>query len=172
MSRTTKFLAWSAAAALHAALFTQPVNADECERYGVHRDTYLSQSGAGAEQALRQMASQRRVPQEAAAFYWGAQLMRQSDEASLDALAQLTLVTYGWDDNRDRAETAMTRLADERGSARAAFYAGLMLSDGQGPQDPYRARLYLRDAARAGDDNASAFLGLYEACDSLMMAAN
>ncbi|WP_417494429.1 hypothetical protein [Maricaulis sp.] len=152
--------------------FTAPALADDCSRFAQARDAYLGQTGDGMAAALEQMARQRNIPVEAAAFYWGGTLLQADDRASLASLAQLTLATYQWDDNSDRAEHAMTRIADEHGSRVAALYAGLMFSDGRGVPDPYRARAYLADAAQGGNRDAAAFLPMHDACFGQRMALN
>ena len=101
-------------------VFASAALANDCTRFAEHRDSYLYRTSAGMEQALAQMAQQRGVPVEAAAFYWGGDLMRANDPASLRSLALLTLASYGWRNNADRAETAMARIFNERGHAFAA----------------------------------------------------
>ena len=159
------FAAFAAGTALSAA-----ADADDCAAYDRHRDQYLAAAGAGAESMLMRMAGERGVPVEAAAFYWAGDLLRRGDAASLDALAQLTLATYSWRDGQARAEGAMTRLAEEYGSAQAFFYAAMMLSDGRGPADPRRARAYFEEARDAGSAEAAAYLRLYEACHGVRLA--
>lgn len=163
--------ALAASAALHLA-FAGTALANDCERYEHHRDAYLYRAGAAMSQAVNQMAEQRNVPVEAAAFYWGGDLMRAGDPASMRSLALLTLASYEWDGHEERAEAALERLFMERGQVYAGFLAGLMLSDDRGPADPYRARAYLRDTANAGSSDAEAFLGLFDACHGRTMAFN
>ena len=121
------------------------------------------------EQQLGSMAAQRQVPVQAAAFYWGGALMQAGDTRTL---AQLTLATARWPGNAERAEVAMTRISDEHHGDLAALLAGMMLSDGRGTDDPYRARAYLVDASRRGNADATAFLGLYDACHTRRVALN
>jgi len=155
----------------HIALAGTAV-ADDCDRYEQHRDAYLYRAGAGMAQAVNQMAESRNVPVEAAAFYWGGDLLRAGDPASMRSLALLTLASYNWDGHEQRAEAALERLFMERQQVYAGFLAGLMLSDDRGPADPYRARAYLRDAADAGSSDAEAFLGLFDACHGRAIAFN
>ncbi len=164
-------LALAISLGLHA-WFGAAAFADDCTRFAAARDSYLSQTGEGMARALEQMANQRRIPVDAAAFYWGGALLQADDRASLASLAQLTLATYQWLGNADRAEHTMTRIADERGSRVAAFYAGLMFSDNRGARDPWRARIYLAQAAQGGNRDAAAFLLLHDACFGLRMALN
>ncbi|WP_417470965.1 hypothetical protein [Maricaulis sp.] len=152
--------------------FGAPALADDCARFAAARDNYLGQTGDGMRQALEQMARQRQVPVEAAAFYWGGTLLQADDRASLASLAQLTLATYQWAGNSDRAEHAMTRIADEHGSRVAALYVGLMFSDDRGARDPYRARAYLAEAADGGNRDAAAFLPMHDACFGQRIASN
>lgn len=168
-------LRYSVALALSLGLhawFGASAFADDCSRFADARDAYLGQTGDGMTAALEQMARQRQIPVEAAAFYWGGTLLQANDRASLASLAQLTLATYQWEGQSDRAEHAMTRIADEHGSRVAALYAGLMFSDGRGAPDPYRARAYLAEAARGGNRDAAAFLTMHDACFGQRMAAN
>lgn len=146
--------------------------ADDCSRYAQHREAYLQSASHGMEGMLRRMAAERGVTRDVAAFYWGGQLLQGDDPEALRTLAQLTLTTYRWADNRDRAETAMARIFDERGGHFAGLLTGLMLSDDHGPQDPWRARSYLVDAAERGNADAAAFLPLYDACHRRAMAFN
>jgi hypothetical protein len=135
-------LALAISLGLHA-WFGAAAFADDCSRFAAARDAYLGQTGAGMTRSLEQMARQRQIPVDVAAFYWGGSLLQANDRASLASLAQLTLATYQWQDNSERAERTMTRIADEHGSRVAALYAGLMFSDNRGARDPYRARAYL-----------------------------
>ena len=160
------------ASALASVLVTTSAWADDCSRFAQHRDSYLYNTSAGMEQALAQMAQQRGVPVEAAAFYWGGDLMRANDPASLRSLSLLTLASYGWRNNTDRAETAMARIFNERHHAFAGLLVGLMLSDEQGQADHYQARAYLADASRAGSTDAEAFLALFDRCHRRTMAFN
>ncbi len=153
-------------------LFAGNALANDCDRYEHHRDAYLYRAGASMAQAVNQMAQQRNVPVEAAAFYWGGDLMRAGDPASMRSLALLTLATYSWEGHETRAEAALERMFMERGQVYAGFLAGLMLSDERGPADSYRARAYLRDAADAGSSDAEAFLGLFDACHGRAIAFN
>jgi hypothetical protein len=146
--------------------------ADDCSRFNDARDNYLGATAAGMTQALDQMARQRDIPVDVAAFYWGGTLLQADDARSLDSLAQLTLASYGWPGNASRAETTMTRIADEHGSASAALFAGLMFSDQSGTRDSYRARAYLVQAARQGNRDAVAFLPMYDACYARNIALN
>lgn len=164
-------LALAVSLGLHA-WFGASAFADDCSRFAAARDNYLGQTGAGMTRALEQMARQREIPVNAAAFYWGGTLLQADDRASLASLAQLTLATYQWQDNSDRAEHAMTRIADEHGSPVAALYAGLMFSDDRGARDLYRARAYLTEAARGGNRDAAAFLPMHDACFGQRMALN
>lgn len=164
-------LALAMSLGLHA-WFGASALADDCTRFAAARDSYLGQTGDNMTAALEQMASQRDIPVEAAAFYWGGSLLQADDRASLASLAQLTLATYQWQDNAARAENTMTRIADEHGSRVAALYAGLMFSDNRGARDPYRARAYLADAARGGNRDAAAFLPMHDACFGQRMASN
>lgn len=161
-------LGWAMGAAV-IGLSEAGAQSADCARYGQHRDSYLRGVSAGMEQQLNSMAAQRQVPVQAAAFYWGGALMQAGDTRTL---AQLTLATARWPGQAERAEMAMTRISDERGGDLAALLAGLMLSDGQGIDDPYRARAYLTDASRRGNTDATAFLGLYDACHSRRVALN
>lgn len=154
------------------AIAAVPAQADNCDRYAQHRDAYLYRTAAAMEVMLNRMAGQRQMSPRLAAFYWGGELLQSDDPETLRTLAQLTLATYAWPDHRERAETAMTRIFDDRGGAFAGLLAGLMLSDERGPRDPWRARAYLSDAARAGSADAAAFLPLYDACHGRRMAAN
>ena len=153
-------------------VFASTAFADDCSRFAQHRDSYLYNTSAGMEQALAQMAQQRGVPVQAAAFYWGGDLMRANDPTSLRSLSLLTLASYGWRDNTDRAETAMERIFNERGHAFAGLLVGLMLSDDQGAADFYQARAYLADASRAGSSDAESFLALFDRCHRRAMAFN
>ncbi|MFS2317026.1 hypothetical protein RMQ97_03715 [Maricaulis sp. D1M11] len=138
--------------------------ADNCQIFAQHRDAYLSAASAGMDQAITNMAQQRNVSREAAAFYWGSQLMQQGDPTSLRQLAQLALTTYYWDGADDRSETSMVRIFEERGGDYAGFLAGLMLSDDRGPQDLERARSLLERAQAAGNTEAGPYIGLFDAC--------
>ncbi|RKR03930.1 hypothetical protein [Maricaulis maris] len=177
MVRNRTILVWTVALGwgLGAALIgmsdaaAQSTRSADCQRYGQHRDTYLLGVSAGMEEQLEAMARQRQVPVQAAAFYWGGALMQAGDTRTL---AQLTLATAGWPGQGARAERAMARISDEHQGDLAALLAGLMLSDGRGTDDPYRARAYLTDASRRGNTDATAFLGLYEACHSRRVALN
>ena len=178
MPRTRTYLAWVIAMGMGVgAAFLGSGQSDaqsgaqsaNCQRYAQHRDSYTQAVSAGMEQQLGSMATQRQVPVQAAAFYWGGALMQAGDTRTL---AQLTLATARWPGNAERAETAMTRISDERQGALAALLAGLMLSDGQAIDDPYRARAYLTDASRRGNTDATAFLGLFDACHSRRVAMN
>jgi hypothetical protein len=178
MPRTRTYLAWAIALGLGAGaacLGPGRVEAQsagqsaDCQRYAQHRDNYLQTVGAGMEQQLGSMAAQRQVPVQAAAFYWGGALMQAGDTRTL---AQLTLATARWPGNAARAEVAMTRISDEHHGDLAALLAGMMLSDGRGIDDPYRARAYLVDASRRGNTDATAFLGLYDACHTRRVALN
>lgn len=153
-------------------VFASTAFANDCSRFAEHRDSYLYRSSAGMEQALAQMAQQRGVPIEAAAFYWGGDLMRADDPTSLRSLSLLTLASYGWRNNTERAETAMARIFLERDHAFAGLLVGLMLSDDQGEADLYQARAYLADASRAGNRDADAFLALFDRCHRRAMAFN
>ncbi len=164
-------IAMTASAAAHLA-FAGAAFANDCDRYEHHRDAYLYRAGAAMSQAVTQMAQQRNVPVEAAAFYWGGDLMRAGDPASMRSLALLTLASYEWEGHETRAEAALERMFADRGQVYAGFLAGLMLSDDRGPADPYRARAYLRDAADAGSTDADAFLALFDACHGRAMAFN
>jgi len=146
--------------------------ADDCSRFAAARDAYLGQTSDGMTRALEQMARQRQIPVGAAAFYWGGNLLQADDRVSYASLAQLTLATYQWQGNSDRAETTMTRIADEHGSRVAALYAGLMFSDDRGARDPYRARAYLAEAAQGGNRDAASFLAMHDACFGRRMALN
>ncbi|SDM28389.1 hypothetical protein [Maricaulis salignorans] len=146
--------------------------ADDCSRFAAARDSYLGQTSDGMTAALEQMARQRQIPVDAAAFYWGGTLLQADDRASLASLAQLTLATYQWQGHWERAEHAMTRIADEHGSRVAALYAGLMFTDNRGARDPYRARAYLAESARGGNRDAAAFLDMHDACSGHRMALN
>lgn len=163
-----------AAAASLALQFavTASAEASNCDRFAQHRDGYLDRAAAGMSQALDQLAAQRQVPREAAAFYWGGDLMRAGDASSQRSLALLTLATYEWAGHESRAETAMADIFHNRGNAFAGLLVGLMLSDRRGEPDNYRARAYLRDASRAGNEEARAFLGLFDACHGRALAAN
>ena len=160
-------IAWSIGAAL---IGVSHASADSCSDYGVHRDAYLDHVGSGMARQLDAMAARRGVPVEAAAFYWGGTLMQAGDPVSLDSLAQLTLATARWPGQAERAERAMERISMEHGSQMASLLAGLMLSDGRGVDDPYRARAYLSGAARSGNRDASAFMGMLEACEGRRVA--
>ncbi|WP_300531470.1 hypothetical protein [Maricaulis sp.] len=151
---------------------TDAAEASDCDRFAQHRDSYLYRASAGMGQALEQLAAQRQVPREAAAFYWGGDLMRSSDPSSPRSLALLTLATYDWAGHESRAEAAMADIFHNRGNAFAGLLVGLMLSDQRGAPDAYRARAYLRDASRAGNDEARAFLGLFDACHGRAIAFN
>jgi len=170
-SRTRYFSGLGVSLMLFFAL-AGPVLANDCSRYAQHRDGYLHRASAGMDRALQTMARQRGVPVSAAAFYWGGSLMQSNDRASMRTLAQLTLATYEWTGNEARAETAMARIFDERGGRYAGLLVGLMLSDRRGDADPFRARSYLVDAARAGSDDARAFLQMHDACFGRRMALN
>ena len=161
-------LGWGLGAALIGLSEVDAQSAD-CQRYGQHRDSYLQGVSAGMEQQLGAMALQRQVPVQAAAFYWGGALLEAGDTR---ALAQLTLATARWPGQAERAERAMTRISDEHHGDLAALLAGLMLSDGRAIDDPYRARAYLTDACRRGNQDATAFLGLFDACHSRRVALN
>jgi|GEM_PF-2415010 len=178
MPRTRTHLAWAIALGLGAGaacLGPAPVEAQSgdgsasCQRYAQHRDSYLQAVGSAMEQQLGSMAAQRQIPVQAAAFYWGGALMQAGD---MRTLAQLTLATARWPGNAGRAELAMTRISDERQGDLAALLAGMLLSDGRGTDDPYRARAYLVDASRRGNADATAFLGLYDACHTRHVALN
>lgn len=164
-------LALALSLGLHGG-FVGPVFADDCSRLAAARDNYLGQTSEGMTAALERMARQRQIPVDAAAFYWGGALLRAEDRASLASLAQLTLATYHWQGNSDRAEHAMTRIADEHGSRVAALYAGLMFSDNRGARDPWRARAYLAGAAQGGNRDAASFLAMHDACFGRNLALN
>lgn len=149
-----------------------PALADDCSRFAAARDHYLGTTSEGMTRALDQMARQRQIPVDVAAFYWGGTLLQADDRASLASLAQLTLATYQWQGNWERAEHTMTRIADEHGSRVAALYAGLMFSDNRGARDPWRARAYLAEAAQGGNQDAAAFLTMHDACFGQRMALN
>ena len=170
-TRTRYFIGISFSLVLHVFLAGQAL-ADDCSRFAQHRDGYLHRASAGMGRALETMAHQRGVPVPAAAFYWGGALMQSNDRASLRTLAQLTLATYEWSGNEDRAETAMARIYDERGGVFAGVLVGLMLSDRRGEADPYRARAYLVDSARRGNEDARAFLQMHDACFGRRIALN
>lgn len=163
--------ALAASVAAHLAV-TDAALANDCDRFAEHRDGYLYRAGAGMGQALDQLAAQRQVPREAAAFYWGGDLIRAGDASSQRSLALLTLATYEWAGHESRAENAMADIFHNRGNAFAGLLVGLMLSDARGQQDNYRARAYLRDASRAGNTDAGAFLGLFDACHGRALASN
>jgi hypothetical protein len=182
-SRFTLLMLWAAAVIANLVIImAAPADAqsrirggeprEACARYAYHRDIYLERAGQGASAALRNMAAQRGVPEEAATFYWAASLMRNSDRGSQDLLAQITLASAGWENGWERAEAAMVRQAEERGSVMARFLAGLMLSDDYGPKDPFRARAYLEEARAGGQSEAGSFLALYDACGTTRIAAN
>ncbi|MDG1419198.1 MAG: hypothetical protein P8J78_08420 [Maricaulis sp.] len=137
---------------------------DACDRYEDGRNAYLMRASVGMDRALETMAHQRNVPVATAAFYWGGILLQSDDNASLRSLAQLTLATYRWDGHEARAERAMARIFDEHGGGFAGLLTGLMLTDDLGPRDTIRARSYLLDAARVGNQDAGAFLRLHDAC--------
>ena len=143
---------------------------DSCSRYEDSRDAYLMRASTGMDRALETMAHQRDVPVAAAAFYWGGILLQSDDVASLRSLAQLTLATYRWDGHQQRAERAMARIFNEHGGDFAALLTGLMLTDDRGPRDTIRARSYLLDAARVGNQDAGAFLRLHDACHDRVFA--
>lgn len=156
---------------LHA-WFGASALADDCSRFADARDHYLGVTSDGMTRALDQMARQRQIPVEVAAFYWGGTLLQADDRASLASLAQLTLATYRWQGNWERAEHTMTRIADEHDSRVAALYAGLMFSDNRGTRDPWRARAYLAEAAQGGNRDAAAFLEMHDACFGRHVALN
>jgi hypothetical protein len=169
--RTRHLFGLAASLVLHA-WFGSAAFADDCSRYAQYRDSYLYQAAAGIDHSLQAMAHQRGVPVETAAFYWGGTLLQETDPESLRTLAQLTLATYSWEGQSERAETAMARIFDERGGVLAGVLVGLMLSDDHGRQDRYRARAYLADAASRGNRDGEAYLALYDACHGRAMALN
>jgi hypothetical protein len=169
--RTRHVMGIATSLVIHIWLAGQAM-ADDCSRFEQHRDGYLYSTSTGMTQALEGMARQRGVPVEVAAFYWGGTLMQNSDPASLRSLAQLTLATYNWPGNEQRAETAMARIFDERNGRFAGLLVGLMLSDRRGSADSYRARAYLADASRRGSADAAAFLRMHDACYGRAMALN
>lgn len=163
--------AWGLGAALIGAsqvLALQPD--DSCDRYGAARDLFLDRTAAGIAPHIDTMAAQRGVPREAAAFYWAGALLRSGDEGSMDTLAHLTLASGQWPGQAARAERALERIHADHGSTTAGLLAGLLLSDGRGEDDPYRARAYLADAERAGHSHAGYFRELFDTCHGRRLA--
>ncbi len=170
-NRTRYLMGLAASLALHLWA-AGPALANDCAVYAQHRDAYLYRTGSGMDRMLQRMAQQRGTTPALAAFYWGGTLLQSDDPETLRTLAQITLASYGWPEQREQAESAMARIFEERGGQFAGLLSGLMLSDDRGPKDPWRARVYLQDAARQGSQEAEAFLRLYDACTGRQMALN
>lgn len=160
-------LAWVIGAALIGAASAQSA---DCSRYETERARYVGYAVAGIMPHVDAMASQRGVAREVATFYWAGSLIRAGDTASANTLADLTLASSTWPGQAARAREALEHMFAEDRNLRAGFLAGLMLSGPGEGRDPYRARAYLADVARAGRPTAQAFLDLFDACHGRRLA--